>query len=156
MILDAGWYGSCFIFGAGSGAETGCGLDAGSAVNSMVFDLTSQAELKLTSLVAGDVFELYVNSVLTLITNTPTASGFASTDADAAFASTDFSSESIVLGPGSYSIDIYLAILSPDNPFAGVSVSAIELQSVPVPAAIWLFGSGLLGLIGIARRKKTA
>ena len=25
---------------------------------------------------------------------------------------------------------------------------------VPVPAAIWLFGSGLIGLIGIARRKK--
>ena len=25
---------------------------------------------------------------------------------------------------------------------------------VPVPAAVWLFGSGLLGLIGIARRKK--
>jgi hypothetical protein len=26
---------------------------------------------------------------------------------------------------------------------------------VPVPAAVWLFGSGLLGLVGIARRKKT-
>ena len=26
---------------------------------------------------------------------------------------------------------------------------------VPVPSAIWLFGSGLLGLIGFARRKKT-
>ena len=25
---------------------------------------------------------------------------------------------------------------------------------VPVPAAVWLFGSGVLGLIGIARRKK--
>ena len=25
---------------------------------------------------------------------------------------------------------------------------------VPVPAAVWLFGSGLLGLIGVARRKK--
>ena len=25
---------------------------------------------------------------------------------------------------------------------------------VPVPAAVWLFGSGLLGLIGMARRKK--
>lgn len=25
---------------------------------------------------------------------------------------------------------------------------------VPLPAAVWLFGSGLLGLIGIARRKK--
>lgn len=28
--------------------------------------------------------------------------------------------------------------------------------SVPVPAAAWLFGSGLLGLIGISRRKKSA
>ena len=27
---------------------------------------------------------------------------------------------------------------------------------VPVPAAVWLFGSGLLGLIGMARRKKAA
>ena len=27
---------------------------------------------------------------------------------------------------------------------------------VPVPAAMWLFGTGLLGLIGIARHKKTA
>lgn len=27
---------------------------------------------------------------------------------------------------------------------------------VPLPAAVWLFGSGLLGLVGIARRKKTA
>ena len=25
---------------------------------------------------------------------------------------------------------------------------------VPIPAAVWLFGSGLLGLIGVARRKK--
>ena len=28
------------------------------------------------------------------------------------------------------------------------------VSSVPVPAAVWLFGSGLLGLIGMARRKK--
>lgn len=28
------------------------------------------------------------------------------------------------------------------------------VSPVPVPAAIWLFGSGLLGLIGVARRKK--
>jgi hypothetical protein len=30
-----------------------------------------------------------------------------------------------------------------------------ELAPVPLPAAVWLFGSGLLGLIGIARRKTT-
>lgn len=29
----------------------------------------------------------------------------------------------------------------------------IELNEVPVPAAVWLFGSGLLGLVGVARRK---
>ena len=28
--------------------------------------------------------------------------------------------------------------------------------AVPVPAAVWLFGSGLLGLVGMARRKKAA
>lgn len=30
-----------------------------------------------------------------------------------------------------------------------------SLAAVPVPAAVWLFGSGLLGLAGAARRKKT-
>ena len=34
--------------------------------------------------------------------------------------------------------------------FAGHS----NISSVPVPAAVWLFGSGLVGLIGVARRKK--
>ena len=29
-----------------------------------------------------------------------------------------------------------------------------DVSAVPVPAAVWLFGSGLLGLIGLARRKK--
>ncbi len=32
----------------------------------------------------------------------------------------------------------------------------LELTAVPVPAAVWLFGSGLLGLAGVARRKKAA
>ncbi|MDX2507825.1 MAG: VPLPA-CTERM sorting domain-containing protein [Gammaproteobacteria bacterium] len=31
----------------------------------------------------------------------------------------------------------------------------IAISSVPLPAAVWLFGSGLIGLIGIARRKKS-
>lgn len=35
--------------------------------------------------------------------------------------------------------------------FEGLSV-----VTIPVPAALWLFGSGLLGLIGVARRKKQA
>jgi len=39
--------------------------------------------------------------------------------------------------------------------FNDVSVTEIPAV-VPLPAAIWLFGSSLLGLIGIARRKKAA
>lgn len=31
---------------------------------------------------------------------------------------------------------------------------AFTLSNVPIPPAFWLFGSGLLGLIGMARRKK--
>lgn len=31
---------------------------------------------------------------------------------------------------------------------------APAVSAVPVPAAVWLFGSGLLGLVGIARRKR--
>ena len=31
----------------------------------------------------------------------------------------------------------------------------VSLGAVPIPAAVWLFGSGLIGLIGIARKKKS-
>lgn len=33
-------------------------------------------------------------------------------------------------------------------------ISAMEVQPVPVPAAVWLFGSGLLGMVGVMRRKR--
>ena len=39
---------------------------------------------------------------------------------------------------------------------SGTTTDTYHVQSVPVPAAAWLFGSGLLGLVGIARRKKKA
>jgi hypothetical protein len=34
------------------------------------------------------------------------------------------------------------------------AVTGFQLTQIPLPAALWLFGSGLIGLIGIARRKK--
>jgi hypothetical protein len=34
-----------------------------------------------------------------------------------------------------------------------ITVNGTAAPAVPVPAALWLFGSGLLGLVGVARRK---
>ncbi len=37
---------------------------------------------------------------------------------------------------------------------AGTPLS-LSISAVPVPAAVWLFGSGLLGLVSVARRKRS-
>ena len=40
--------------------------------------------------------------------------------------------------------------------FSSISKLDVTYAPVPIPAAVWLFGSGLLGMIGITRRKKAA
>lgn len=48
------------------------------------------------------------------------------------------------------------ADLQSSNSDLGVSWLLVNDASVvPVPAAVWLFGSGLLSLVGVARRKKS-
>ncbi len=49
----------------------------------------------------------------------------------------------------------------PTHPFNGMRATfalfgndPLVANSVPLPAAVWLFGSGLLGLIGIAKKRK--
>ena len=37
--------------------------------------------------------------------------------------------------------------------FQAIAIDDLRAQVVPIPSAVWLFGSGLLGLIGVARRK---
>lgn len=64
-----------------------------------------------------------------------------------------------VYGTG-YTLD-YTAVVPQADPsgFGGVYYGLhLEgtVNAVPIPAAVWLFGSGLLGLVGIARRKKKA
>ncbi|VAW14734.1 hypothetical protein MNBD_BACTEROID05-118 [hydrothermal vent metagenome] len=42
-----------------------------------------------------------------------------------------------------------------NNFFYGDALLTItDTNTVPIPAAVWLFGSGLIGLVGFARRKK--
>ncbi|MCK4951266.1 MAG: VPLPA-CTERM sorting domain-containing protein [Gammaproteobacteria bacterium] len=57
-----------------------------------------------------------------------------------------------------YTLDYYAKVpLNDPSGFGGVGYQVhLEgvVSAVPVPAAVWLFGSGLIGLIGTAKRKK--
>jgi hypothetical protein len=68
---------------------------------------------------------------------------------------------------GGTGADLAVVVDSEQSNFSGVFTSdfsgeakgtmgppTVPPSAVPVPAAAWLFGSGLLGLVGIARRKK--
>lgn len=39
-----------------------------------------------------------------------------------------------------------------DSTSAYTTVAVSTVSAVPIPAAVWLFGSGLIGLVGVARR----
>ena len=62
--------------------------------------------------------------------------------------------------PGSSTLDIFAGAHGDWQDGAGQSIlnvnyvgAQVNVNAVPVPAAVWLFGSGLIGLVGIARRK---
>jgi hypothetical protein len=62
---------------------------------------------------------------------------------------------------GVISTDVFGAanpvLFNTPNPIQLFGMDNLAFASiVPLPPAVWLFGSGLLGLIGISRRKKTA
>jgi hypothetical protein len=64
----------------------------------------------------------------------------------------------MTLGTGTSPIGISVFDLgdSIGDPLAVGAINTGSVTVVPVPAAVWLFASGLLGLIGIAKRKKAA
>ena len=53
--------------------------------------------------------------------------------------------------PGNYFVTFYGFA---DTSAPQLGQYGIEISQVPVPAAVWLFGSGLIGLVGVARRRK--
>lgn len=61
--------------------------------------------------------------------------------------SPDSVSEHILLNTGAFDLNGVSSVKAFEATANGFAV-------VPVPAAVWLFGSGLLGLVGIARRKR--
>ena len=54
----------------------------------------------------------------------------------------------------SNALDFELGCITPGTSnIAGSGNCSSDVSAVPVPAAAWLFGSGLIGLVGMARRK---
>ena len=56
--------------------------------------------------------------------------------------------------PGIYSVGFF-GTADPSTP-SQLGMYGIEISQIPVPAAVWLFGSGLLGLAIVSRHKKAA
>ena len=70
----------------------------------------------------------------------------------------NFFSDTRLLSTGTRSIEILLT----SNRSGGSSSDgfiddvSFQLNSVPIPAAVWLFGTALIGLVGFSKRRKTA
>jgi hypothetical protein len=50
-------------------------------------------------------------------------------------------------------VDFNVLVLAPAGGAGFFDTASFDVAAIPVPAAVWLFGSGLIGLVGVARRK---
>lgn len=71
------------------------------------------------------------------------------------FASGFLGTNGIGVGNGSYNLVIWLLPTTSSYNF-DIDLENIRVSEVPVPAALWLFGSALLGVMGASRRKSRA
>ena len=60
--------------------------------------------------------------------------------------------DQFLYGPGILASQLFVVLQGTSGPI--YASGGQPVNAVPLPAAVWLFGSGLLGLAGLARRKK--
>ena len=124
--------GSEFTISSGALQVWDADLDASSILISRVGDAGTISDPTLRRIQFGNLFVTPIEITgFTLITTGSTLSSSAITF-DAHSVTVNFASTAWATG----------------------SSASIVLETVPIPAAVWLFGSGIIGLIGLARRKK--
>ena len=149
--INAGWYGFCFG-GAGSAITAGCqNSGVGVISNTITFTTAGPVDFNITDAFnAGDSFDVYVGGVLMMSTPSVPSSSCSDSDPNLAFANPCYSHGSLLLGPGSYNIDVFVR----DSPFgSGGAYLEVVTADTPEPGSLALLGSGLIGLAGSIRRK---
>jgi hypothetical protein len=145
LTVDGGWQGFYFDDVGTSWEDT------------FSFTLTEQALFTVTDAYeSGDEFT-FTDGTTTWNTSTAILGATnLGNDFDAALASLQFSSLSVLLGAGSYTIS-GITTLSPfGSGGAAVQLSSVDVSAVPIPAAALLFAPALLGFMGLRRKAKTA
>lgn len=127
--------------------------------------------VQITPGVFTDTFNFSISTVSDLAasaTNHPLSFGSLNLMDISGFSMSIFDSSGLISGPAGSGISLAgLSLPAGSSYYAEVSGTATGLSGgaysvamlalpVPVPAAVWLLGSGLIGLIGVARRKKQA
>jgi hypothetical protein len=102
----------------------------------------------------GNLFYNVLGNTAGSLTNT---ASFSNVQSNGYWSATEFAPSSIT----AWYFDMRNGFQDYDLKPNGLSAWAVQsgdvsAARVPVPAAVWLFGSGLLGLIGVARRKVRA
>ncbi|BAN34893.1 hypothetical protein SCD_n01055 [Sulfuricella denitrificans skB26] len=120
-----------------------------SRVDGNVFDITAfTAKLLASSGGAGGAFEVV-----------PLINGEDKYKDPVAFNATGYTNQIFSYGSPSTSLltgaDAYKFSLYVDFALTGLTLVDASTTPVPVPAALWLFGTGLIGLAGVIRKRKT-
>jgi hypothetical protein len=112
------------------------GLNTG--VDTVDIDLAAGSDYTATSVVSSDSITLFNDNEFVVVTTDTSGTWYEPIDWFVAAPNTNI--YNIIFANG--------AVLQID------AVASNPPSEIPVPAAVWLFGSGLLGLAGVARRKK--